>query len=137
MPFPFCKECFEVIEPFIPEAFVIGQPSPRALHGNGVGPHVLKAAVFFSGDEIGVFENLQMLGDGGQRHSIRPRNLAYRFRFAGDSPQDGAPGGIGERVEDPIQLQRSSLIERLNHMVEWMLRSGPERVNRLVECAVV
>ena len=56
-----------------------------------------------------------MLGDGGQRHVIRPSQFADRPLTTCDLAEDGAARGVGQRVEDRIEGGDTLF----NHVVEY------------------
>jgi hypothetical protein len=60
-----------------------------------------------------------MLQDGGQRHGQRLRELADRRRTLAEPLEHPPSAGIGERVENPVQVQF-----RVQHIVKHMLEYG-------------
>ncbi len=108
----------ELIEAFVPESLVIAQPVVGLFHRHGIGSDELKAAPLFPGDEIGALENLQVLGNRRQGHSVGLGNFAHRQFPPGNFPQDRTAGGIRKGMKDPIELRRFNNLYGLNHMVE-------------------
>ena len=82
-------------------------------------------AIFFSHDQAGIFEHAQVLGDGGEGHVERFRQLADRAFVVGEFLEDGPSRGIGQGREDRIEPIRFIL----NHEVKctaWEMESQEE-----------
>ena len=66
-------------------------------------------------DEAGLFEHLQMAGDGGQADLERLGEITDGGLAQGEARQDRAPGRIGERRE-----RRAERIERHSYLPYWL-----------------
>src|SRR5438552_11065961 len=100
LPFFFLDEAFEIAELMLPHVAVVREPVVHVLERLGVEAVESVAADLDLGDELRLAKDAQVLGD---------RRTAYR-KIAGDAAdgpatlpqerQDGAPGRVGERLED-------------------------------------
>ena len=86
-----CGVGFQPIEMFAPELSVGFQPIvhlPKRLGFEATGPPLRLPALR---NQPGLFQHLQMLGDGDQRHVERSRQFRHRG-FAGSTVAPGWPG---------------------------------------------
>ena len=93
----------EAVEAGAPEAFVEGEPVLCCLKALGVEPDDSGGAAAFAFDERGALEDVEVLGDGGERHAVGLGDFAYSLLAAGDVAEDGAAGLVGEGVEDGVE----------------------------------
>lgn len=104
-----------MIEPLAPELAVeldgfLGRAQRLGIEGAAVD-----AALAGAPKEPGLLEHLDVLRHGGERHAEGLRELRDRARLLADHPQDIAAGGVGEGVEDEVELGGL----KVNHMVEY------------------
>lgn len=67
-----------------------------------------------AGEQPGALQHPEVLGDGRQGHGEGRGQLAHRRLAAGQPLEDGAAGGIRQRLEGPVQRR---LI--VNHTVKY------------------
>lgn len=87
-----------------PLAAALVQPALKGLERFRLNPAGAHAALFLCGDELAIFQKLHMLNNGGQSHVQWRRDLADRFRTRSQLLDNGAPRGVGEGVEDAVEL---------------------------------
>ena len=92
------------LEPFA-RTLECALPEPATHHTPGLVPL----------DEPRAFQDAQVLDEARKRHAERLGELAHGVFPAFESRQDGAPRGIGERIEDSIEA--GGLI--VNHSVHY------------------
>ena len=85
----------------------------------------MDAAVDFTLEEPGGFEDAKMLGDGGERERERFGELADGGFAVSEAGQDGAAGGVGKSGEGGVEWCAGII----NHMVyycrwRWFLSRG-------------
>jgi hypothetical protein len=90
-------------------------PLRGSLHGLGDQAAAVNAAVNFTLEEAGRFEDAEMLGDGGERERERLGELGDSGFALSKASEDGAAGGIGEGGEGGVE--RGGGI--VNHMVYY------------------
>jgi len=98
----FGEEIAEAVETFCPEGSAIFDPSLGDGEAFGFDAAGADPADFFSVDETAFFEDLQVLNDGGEGDlerlgQVRDGDGAFAEFF-----DDGAAGGIAERVENAV-----------------------------------
>jgi hypothetical protein len=100
--------CFEYVaqsgETVLPLGALGGEPvlgSPESRRLEAARAH---AADLLRGDEARMFEDAEVLDDGGERHVQGCGKLTHRRRTADQALHHGAPGRVGQRVEDPVEL---------------------------------
>ena len=96
-----------------PENAVSLDPRRSVLNWLGSEPAAVYAAVFFTREQARAFEHAQVLGNGGERHTERFRQVGHRGLALRQARENGAAGGIGERRKSGVQRR----IRMLNHMV--------------------
>jgi hypothetical protein len=104
--------CFHCGQNFIQPVVILfqrfaehGQPLVHRVNaGLGQAAWAL-GAVDSLDNEARFFEHLQVLGDGGLRHLERLCQFHDRGFSAGETRQDGAPGGVGEGGEGRVQVE--------------------------------
>ena len=93
----------EAIEAFAPEGAVKVEPVNHGGEGVGVGAVVGFTAVTAKADELGRFEDGEVLGDGGLGDSGGvSQGMDGLLAVAGELLEDGAPGRVGEGAKDGI-----------------------------------
>jgi hypothetical protein len=93
----------ESVEGFLPERAVLRDPIGRRGEGAGIEPAVVDPSLLALLDEPGVFQNFQVLRNGGQRHVERFREIGDSRLAEGEPREDGAPGRIRERGKGAVQ----------------------------------
>jgi hypothetical protein len=72
---------------------------------NGIEVMLLVSPAFKCGDEIGAFENAEMLADGLPRHAKADAQIAEALTVIFKEPiEQFAAGGIGEGFEDGVSI---------------------------------
>lgn len=72
----------------------------------GVEADVAFAAVGFDLDEAGGLQDAQVFRDAGERHLERFGEGGHRgITFLGEPAEDGAPDGVGERLEGGVEVE--------------------------------
>jgi len=104
------------VELLRPEGFVVGEPVLRCPEAMCIESDHTATSFAFAVDQVGALEDVEVLGDGGERHAVGLSDLADRLLAVGDVPQDGSAGGIGQGVEDGVE--RGGAV--FNHVVECM-----------------
>ncbi len=94
------------IELQFPERAILLDPRGGILHGLGLQPAAMHAAIDFTFEQARGFQDAHVLRDGGQRNAERLRKLCDHGRALCEAGQDGAAGGIGERSKRGIQGRR-------------------------------
>ncbi len=75
----------------------------------------MDAAIDFSAEQAGGFENAEMLGDGGEGH-VEGGGEGFNGGFAlGEASEDGAASGVGESAEGSVE-ERGVIV---NHTVYY------------------
>ena len=92
----------ELPEAVVPEAVVEGDPV--ADGGEAVGAEVVEAlaALALLGDEAGVEEDAEVLGDGGSAHVEVGGEVVDGAVGVGEEAEHAAPGGMADGVEDVL-----------------------------------
>jgi hypothetical protein len=86
-----------------PKAAVLRDPVPRRLERIGREPAATLAPHLAISDEAGAAEHADVLEKRGQRHRVRPGELAHRRLALHELLEDGAPDGVGEGGESRIE----------------------------------
>ena len=107
-----------------------------AAHGVGIAGHALCTTVLPFGDQLRTFQNGDVLLHGGKRHLVSRRQLADGRVSIHHASQDVAPGGIGQRPEQLIQLFGGRLLI-YNHMVVDSSTDGRPAISTAADCACV
>ena len=97
--FQLAQVVVEAVEAGLPVAAVLLQPVGGVLEGfrpEAAGAPLLLAA---AGDEAGAFQDLEVLGDGGETRGEGFGQLGDGGFAAGEAGEDGATGGVGEGGE--------------------------------------
>jgi hypothetical protein len=98
-----------------PESAVPLDPGGGVFHGPGRQAATVHAAVDFSPEQAGGFENAEVFGDSGKGHRKRSgQSLDGGFALS-ESREDGAASRVGERAESGVQLRRGIV----NHTVYY------------------
>ena len=93
----------EPIEATLPERSPLGDPLLGRAQGRRRDGEGAYTPELFGVDEAAGLEHLKVLDDSGERHRQRSGELTDRGRTAAQAVDEGAPGGIGERLEDAIE----------------------------------
>src|SRR4051812_46118325 len=91
------------IEPFVPELAVSLEPIDRILERSRLEPAGAALGVAPTRDESCAFQDLQVLGDGGQADVERLGKLVDRHFSRGEAREDGAAGGVGQGSERGVE----------------------------------
>ena len=97
----FGQKCAQPVELALPRSAVIANPlfqSAKAGALDAAGPH---AAQLFGVYKPRLFQNLQMLGDRGERDAQRLRQPRNRSGAGGEPVENGAARGVAERMKQP------------------------------------
>jgi len=92
-------ECFEIGEVHLPEAAVLVEPCVHGAERFGVELVNAVAAFTVLPHQVGAPEQAQVLGNGGARNRKSSGDFSGGLAAAPQQIQNGAPGGIGERLE--------------------------------------
>ncbi len=65
----------------------------------------------FAGHKARAFEHTQMFRHGGEREGKGPGEMADGRFTLGQAVEDGAAGGVAERVEDEIEVLFNRMVE--------------------------
>ena len=87
----------------LPEDPVARNPAGGILHGPPNETAAVHAAVPLPGQKPGALENLEVLGDGGERYVEGLGQLRHRGLAARQALQDRATGRIGQRREGRVE----------------------------------
>lgn len=87
-----------------PLAAALVQPALKGLERFRFDPAGSHAALFLRSDELAIFQKLHVLHDGGEGHVQWCCDLADGFRACSQLLDNGAPGGIGEGLENSVEL---------------------------------
>jgi len=104
------------VEPGIPELLMTVQPLERGLVRPALEPAVHDTADLAALDEPGLFEDVQVFDESGQRHPERIRKVPDRTFALAQAREHRPPRRIGERAEDRIEV--AAVI--VNHMVHFI-----------------
>ena len=74
--------------------------------------HTPFPATCFACHEAGAFEHAEVFRHSGERQGKRPGEIADGRFPRGETTEDGAASGIGQRVEDAIQIMFNHVVER-------------------------
>src|SRR5487761_2594010 len=89
----------EAIEPLFPEPAIFGEPVVDRLECRRLELAGTPLRLTRTRDQPGVFQHLEMLGDGGPAQLERLGEFAHRGLAQCEPGQKGAPRRIGERGE--------------------------------------
>lgn len=114
----------------------MSNPAEGFLHRLGLKFHVELPANPAARQQAGLFEHAKMLGNRGQRHLERLGEIGDANLTLGETFQQAAAGGVGQRGEGEVELTGCIV----NHLVKYYFRL-PEmqeeffkKVNFLVNC---
>ena len=97
------KKSAEVVELVLPEDAIEGKPVGGLLHrGDGETAHA-DTAGFFLLDEAGMFEDVEVLEDGGHGDVVRTREFGDGGVSALQGGEDGSTGGVAEGREGGVE----------------------------------
>ncbi len=88
-----------------PLAAALVQPALKSFEGFRLDPAGAHTALFLRGDELAVFQKLHMLDNSGECHVEGQRNLAHGFWARSQLLDNGAPGGVGQGVENVVEFR--------------------------------
>src|SRR5215472_4652405 len=112
----FLQVVLQPVEALFPEAAVIFQPVSRALErarSQPAWPPLRRAA---AGDQAGVLQHLEVLGDAGKAHVERLREFGDRGLAAGQPRQDRPTCRVRKRSEGTAEAIRGH--QFMNQMVK-------------------
>jgi len=112
---------------FIPEVLVIQDPAGNVAQGPGRELERVVTAAAGAADEPGAFEDADVFAEAGEGHWIWFGEIGYACGAAGKAFKDGAARGIGDGVQDAVDV-----LGTLNHTVK--LQRIVFIVNRIVQC---
>jgi hypothetical protein len=98
-----------------PKPPVVLDPGCRILHGLGQQTAAAHSAILLPGEQAGLLEHPQVLGNGRKGDAKGLGQFTHRGLAAGQARKDGPAGGIGERREGGIERDRAIF----NHMVYY------------------
>ena len=87
-----------------PLAAALVQPTLKRLERFRLDPAGAHAALLLRGDEMAFLKKLHMLHNGGQGHVQGRCDFAYGFRAHSQLLDNGAPRGVGEGLENAVEL---------------------------------
>jgi hypothetical protein len=89
------QQLVQATHPRMPAFFDLGQQDVGAAYGVGIAGHTLRATVLLFGDQLGAFQNGDVLLYSCKRHLVPRGQLADRRVCAHHPSQNVAPCGIG------------------------------------------
>jgi hypothetical protein len=95
----FVEILVESFEAFVPETAVLLQPVGDIPEGPTLQASGTPLRLATSGDQARALEHDEVLGNGGEAHPEGPGQLGDRRFARGESRENGASRGIGERRE--------------------------------------
>jgi D-aminoacyl-tRNA deacylase len=133
-----CEVLAEAVEALLPAGAPLGDPALGGAHGYGLDGAGAHAPLLAGSDEAAVFEHVQVLHDGGERHGERLGQLADGGGAAAEAIDHCASAGIGEGTEDKVDLPVDSPVCRvqlLKHLLKYVIlrrgmRAHVQRVSR-------
>ena len=78
----------------------------------GLSRHTRSRPPRFACHEAGAFENAEVFRHSGEGEGKRPGEIADGGSPRGETTEDGAASGIGERVKDAVQIMFNHVVER-------------------------
>jgi hypothetical protein len=102
----FGEKFAKAIELAFPGGAVIANPLLESVEAGGLDAAGSYTAELFGVHEGGLFEDLQMLRDGGKRDAKRFGEARYGHGAAGEAVEDRTARGIPEGVKQSIDLLR-------------------------------
>src|SRR6266852_1869354 len=96
----------QTIEALRPEPLVVSDPIGDVLERRGRDPAGPPLRLAPACNQTGVFQHLEMPGDGGHAHREGRRQLCDRGLAGGQAREDGAASGVGESGEGGAQVVR-------------------------------
>lgn len=106
----------EGVESAVPQLPAFGDPGLGGVHGRRLQPAVAHTAALLTPYEPAALEVTQMLLDRRQRHVEWLGELTERCRAAAEPIEHAAPAGVGERLEQAVQL----VVGKLKHTLEYV-----------------
>src|SRR5579862_2449080 len=97
-----------------PEALVVAHPLRDFAQRRPPEFDEVLAADHLAPDEPRILEDLQVLGDGVERHLERLGDLGHALRALRQAIQDRPAGGVGDRAEDVAQVVHAF------HSTRWL-----------------
>ena len=95
----------EVVELVLPEDAVEGKPVGGLLHGRDGETAHADAASFFLLDEAGLFENVEVLKDGGHRDTVGACQFGDGGVAALQCGEDGSTRRVAEGSEGGVEAR--------------------------------
>lgn len=93
----FFQVVLKAVKALFPEDAIVFQPVHGFLHRLGLDAAGTPLGVASATDELGTFQHLQVLGDGGQAHTERGGQIVHGdLPLSGEAREDGPPGGVGQ-----------------------------------------
>lgn len=100
----FIEEAGEAVEAEFPMRAVLLDPLLEQGKAGGFNAAGANAAYFLGAHEIALFEDLKVLADGCESDAEGLGESRDRDRASAQQVEDGAAGGIAERVKEAIDL---------------------------------
>jgi len=98
---------------FIPEVLVMQDPAGNVAQGLWRQLERVVTAAADAAYEPGAFEDANVFAEAGEGHWIWFGEIGYTCGASGEAFEDGAPRGIGDRVQDAVDV-----LGTLNHTVK-------------------
>jgi hypothetical protein len=95
----------ELVELSFPESSVCFHPSRGLAQRARLEPAAAHPAIALDAGKPGTLENAEVFRHGGEGHGERLRQIADGRVACGESGEDGAPRGVGERRERQVELR--------------------------------
>ena len=109
------EESTQRVEALGPELLVAREPHGSLLQGPRGKFAANHAALFCAGNEAGVFQHAQVLHEARQRHAMGLRQFGHAALALSKRHEDVAPGGIGQRGKDAVEVGGIAGSGKLNH----------------------
>jgi hypothetical protein len=109
------EESTQRVEALGPELLVARQPHGGLLQGLRGKFAANHAALFRAGNQAGVFQHAQVLHEPRQRHAVGLRKFGHAALAFAKRQQDVAPGAVGQRGKDAVEVDGFARIGKLNH----------------------
>jgi hypothetical protein len=101
----FCEELAETIQAEFPVSAMVFDPLFELREASGLDPAGTDAANFLGADELAVFEDLEVLADGGQCDAEGLSQSGDCDRPSAQQVQHGPARGVAESVEEAINVR--------------------------------
>lgn len=91
------------VKPFFPEAPVMFEPICCILQRLCLEPARTPLSIAAAFNQAGVFQHIQMLGDGREAHVERPGKFGHRLVTGGKAGKNRTPGGIRQSRKNRVE----------------------------------